>query len=88
MAKPETVTTPRDEGGRIYYVEAGKVYEGKKTATISLMVCRGCHFDDECRGEKSRVNACYYGRNGIRGNRTLHRVRPSDERTKLPMRSH
>lgn len=62
-----------DHGGRVFYVEAGKVYEGKPGNDCSV-----CHFanareDLFCRSI-SRRKACATWFNGFRGHHTLHPV--------------
>lgn len=65
-----------DRGGRVFYVEDGKVYEGMP----STPKCAGCHFAveggfcDPIIGEKRRM-ACVWGLNGDLVHRTLHPVR-------------
>lgn len=65
--KPE-----KDNGGRVFLVEGGKVYEGIKKGTN----CGECHFD---RGQKKRCSldrrtACMSPLNGFRGYRILRPV--------------
>lgn len=62
-----------DHGGRVFYVESGKVYEGRKA-----MDCRGCAFGCFCdisglHGFDRRA-ACADGLNGRRGHRSLRPV--------------
>lgn len=62
-----------DHGGRVYYVEAGKVYEGRRTD----FSCEGCAFErmgNFCLSLERR-SACAHGLNGERGFYTLHPVR-------------
>ena len=75
--KPKSVTaTEADHGGRVFYVEDGKVYEGRiKESGVISEQCEGCDLRENCKGEEIRMDACYHGFNDLRGNRTLHLVR-------------
>jgi len=72
--KPKAPTPHEvDWGGRVFYVEAGKVYEGRR----SRLTCGKCAFGKFCDigGDGfSRRRACAPAFNGRRGNRALHPV--------------
>ena len=62
-----------DHGGRVYYVEDGKVYEGRPSGII----CGACALSvggGECRPMSPSRRACLPTLNGLRGHRTLHPV--------------
>lgn len=63
-----------DHEGRVYYVEAGKVYEGRPSG----ISCKNCEFCEDGKGclhrYSSRRDACSDFHNGDRGHRTLHPV--------------
>lgn len=62
-----------DRGGRVYYIEAGKVYEGRRCSGL----CHGCRFFPRDASSGSCVKqslACMDEQNGGRGHRTLHPV--------------
>lgn len=64
-----------DHGGRVFYVEGGKVYEGRLTESgVITELCIGCDLHEDCNGEEIRMDACFNGYNNLRGNRTLHLV--------------
>ena len=70
LSKTETVApTPKvDRGGRVYLVEGGKIWEGRKGAD---RWCSGCDVE---RCTKDHATACHDRTNGGRGNLILRRV--------------
>lgn len=71
-----TAPTPHevDRGGRVYYVEEGKVYRGRESGSK----CPPCRFSIDGGGcshaHPERRDACSNFHNGGRGHRTLHPV--------------
>ena len=73
ISKMETTPHEVDRGGRVFYVEGGRVYEGRPGDD-----CKVCHFANVRDGlfcwSFTRRKACATGMNGFRGHRTLHPV--------------
>lgn len=71
--KPSLTPHEVDRGGRVFYVEDGKVYEGRKHA--GLQFCTGCAFAQRrLRGGCGEaLEACGDFRHDM-GSRTLHPV--------------
>lgn len=74
MTTKRKPTPEVDHGGRVYYVEAGKVYEGRKADSI---LCGDCEFPGRHRDWpycRKATLACSGNQNIRYGHRSLHPV--------------